>query len=114
MGAQLDHARALVAQVDVDKVLDALERLDHARRTIAREHGMPPVARWWCGQCAAFIAWPTSRCRKCRHDGPHHYGEDAPTTGNARRRARLYREHRKRNRRTRWPTSGGNAATTAN
>lgn len=102
MGAQLDHARALVAQVDVSKVVDALERLDTARRQIAVDNGLPAAAaaaRWWCGQCCAFLAHPASRCRKCRHDGPHHYGEDAPTTGNPRRRTRLRAEHRKRNRR---------------
>lgn len=52
-------------------------------------------ARWWCGSCSAFVR-EAEPCRKCRHAGPHVYGEDAPGTGNAARRARLRAEHRRR------------------
>lgn len=52
--------------------------------------------RFWCMQCSAFVAGEHAECAKCRHTGPHHFGEDSPTTGSADRRARLKREQRKR------------------
>lgn len=63
-------------------------------------HGAPRNvgARWWCRWCSAFVSSETAPCAKCRDHGPHAWGEDAPTTGNAQRRARLRATHKRRNR----------------
>jgi hypothetical protein len=60
--------------------------------------GAPRTSRWWCRACSAFVAGEQADCGRCRDRGPHTYGEDAPTTGNAARRARLRSDQRKRRR----------------
>lgn len=47
------------------------------------------LARHRCRACSGFVAATMADCARCGERGPHAYGEDAPTTGNAPRRARL-------------------------
>lgn len=61
--------------------------------------------RWWCSCCSGFVSGQHAECGKCRHRGPHHFGEDAPTAGNAERRQRLRQAQRARKRAYR-PTAG--------
>ena len=70
------------------------EQLDDRRA--AREARRGPGPRWWCTLCSAFVRSETAVCSRCRHAGPHHFGEESLTGGNQARRARLRREHRKR------------------
>lgn len=98
MGAQLEHARRLVAAVTNAQVLERLEQ--EAERASVAASSVPRTrsvgARWWCRQCFAFAAGEYSACPKCRDAGPHHLGEESNAPGFKARRDRLKRERRRR------------------
>lgn len=98
MGAALDHARRLLAAVDDQDVLALLEQ---QTATFATDGPSVPStrsvgARWWCSLCFAFVTGERSVCARCRHAGPHDFGEESSAPGFSDRRARLQREQRRR------------------
>ncbi|HET9598623.1 MAG TPA: hypothetical protein VFP65_23805 [Anaeromyxobacteraceae bacterium] len=66
-------------------------------REVAAER-VPVLARWRCRNCSGFVREESAECSRCHDRGPHTYGEDAPTAGNAQRRARLRRDQKRRRR----------------
>ncbi len=100
MGAQLDRARRRLAAVTAEQIID---RLEQETATLATSGPAIPStrsvgARWWCSVCFAFVVGETSTCARCRHAGPHDFGEESNAPGFKQRRDRLKRERKKRRR----------------
>ncbi len=79
-----------------ERSAEDLEWTRYLRALERDEHPTIRTSRWWCRSCSAFVREESAMCGKCRDRGPHVYGEQAPTTGNAQRRARLRADQQRR------------------
>lgn len=71
---------------DEDALSEIMGReTERAERAAKRATGaLGSCMRWWCRDCNAWTRGEHASCAKCRCDGPHFYGEEAPTVAHRR------------------------------